>query len=158
MKFLTFTALTAFATSVSAAVSNVKLTTASESKESSDLGFSALHEGAGFNYIRVASGPTETYQYDEEKKTLFMQAGKFQYRFGIVNGIAQFGINGFNEVEFKTDDSGRDLLTVDGSSNSFYICKNINDPYNYSKDSYFLVTDSTNKDDCSEVFVKKVDE
>lgn len=158
MKFLTFTALTALIASVSAGTSDVKLTTISGNKEVSGLGFSALHEGAGINYIRAAAGPTETYQYDEEKKTLFMQAGKFPYKFGIVDGIAQFGVNGFNEVEFKTDDLGRELLTVNGSPDGFYVCKNINDPYNFSKDNYFLVTDPSNKDDCAEVLVKKDNE
>ncbi|EMG50262.1 PGA31 Cell wall protein PGA31 [Candida maltosa Xu316] len=104
---------------------------------------SAWHEGAGINYLVVVpeSGATK-FTYDEDTKFLYFEAGQgpdgpLKWYFTI--GEGEPGILQANPTDHPTaitiDDLG--FITFDGSYGVKGV-KNINDPYNYSKDHYIL--------------------
>ncbi|KAA8911704.1 hypothetical protein TRICI_003719 [Trichomonascus ciferrii] len=110
--------------------------------EMNDNGIYCIHEGAAINYcfVNPESTTPQEFGYDEQagavtqklndQITLSMQvqpAGEYP-----VLMIAP----GDSPDKWSIQDNH---LAVNGSTDGFYGCKDINDPYNYSKNSYAIV-------------------
>lgn len=128
--------------------SALTLVTESSNAEVSGKGISSIHEGAGINYFLVgttANGEDLTYADNQ----LSSQAGSLTYR---VSKSGDFLAN--SVLEPSTVDISSGYAKIDGQTD-FFACKNVNDPYNYSQDSYAVVTSKQN-DECVDIKLKVV--
>lgn len=141
MKFLT---TAAFAT-LAAAVANAAVTltvTDSTNDSLNGMGLSSIHEGAGINYFLLGTN-AEDLEYVDGK--LQAQLGNFPYFFNADQNIVQLSVVASPTV--KITDGKIDL------GSQVYACKNINDPYNYSKSSYAVVVGEMGTD-CYPISIK----
>ena len=124
---------------------------------------STVHEGAALNYLLVVpEDGALTWTYDEDTKYLYYEVGAgtdncFRYYFTI--GEGEPGIllatPTDNPVPVNVDNLG--FITFDGSYGVKGV-KNINDPYQYSKDSYILAKyDGTAPDGAVPIFFQALD-
>ena len=123
-----------------AAIKDIQLYAQSSNNEVNDFGISSRHEGAALNYLFLAApGVAENLKYDDETKTVYteLKAGSSTVRqpLNVGNTVLQLGGSGDGT---KVDIAEDGTLSFDGSD-SIGAAKNINDPYNYSKDSYAVV-------------------
>ncbi|RCK57394.1 Cell wall protein PGA31 [Candida viswanathii] len=119
---------------------------------------SAWHEGAALNYLVVVpeEGAT-TWTYDEETKYLYFEVGagsdnpfKFYFTIGEGEPGILLATPTDHPVPVNIDNLG--FITFDGSYGVKGV-KNINDPYNYSKDNYILAKyDGVAPDDAVPIF------
>ena len=122
----------------SAATETVYLVVKSDNSavDGNNIGFT--HEGAGINYAFLStSGQSEALTYDDDAKTLVDNIQGFPYplSFGFAGHFVQVSVEGPNgELTFDGN-----TLQVNGTSSNFYACKDTNDPYQYSKNSYELM-------------------
>ena len=140
MKFLTAASLLTLSSSALAAIKDIQLYAQSSNNEVNDFGISSRHEGAALNYLFLAApGVAENLKYDDETKTVYteLKAGSSTVRqpLNVGNTVLQLGGSGDGT---KVDIAEDGTLSFDGSD-SIGAAKNINDPYNYSKDSYAVV-------------------
>lgn len=140
MKFLTAASLLTLSSSALAAIKDIQLYAQSSNNEVNDFGISSRHEGAALNYLFLAApGVAENLKYDDETKTVYteLKAGSSTVRqpLNVGNTVLQLGGSGDGT---KVDIAEDGTLSFDGSD-SVGAAKNINDPYNYSKDSYAVV-------------------
>ena len=96
------------------------------------LGLSSLHEGAGINYFFLGSG-SQTLMWDDESGAVSVKLGEITQSISISNTILQLSV--FEPSRVTVADG---VVSVDGND-SFYACKNISDPYNYSEKSYAVL-------------------
>lgn len=111
----------------------VELITIAKDVELRGKYLSAKHEGAGINYIFLASESSQSYLYNTSKKKLVQNVGRFEYDFNIQDTIPQFSVLGSDNVDLADG-----YLNFNGSIDGFAACKNINDPYHYSESEYAL--------------------
>lgn len=112
-----------------AAVANALTLTITDSTNESlnGLGLSSIHEGAAINYFLLGSTPEEL-TYGDGK--IYKSYGELTYYFNYASNIVQLSV-----VDAPT------ISITDGKINlgqQLYACKNINDPYNYSEQSFFV--------------------
>lgn len=139
MKYFTIATVLTLASSALAAIRDVQLFAQSSNEEINNLGLISRREGAGVNYLFLAGG-AETLKFDDETFTIFseLQTGSTTARQLLVvsGGVVQLSVSGQPlHVEIAEDGSVKFA-----GSDSVAAAKNINDPYNYSKDSFAVVT------------------
>lgn len=141
MKF-TLAILTTLATVLAA---DYDLHLSSDNSDLNNQGLEGMHEGAGISYIAVRGSPLRvswdrynrtftSHNQGDLTTTLSVNEGNFLQ--DSVTQPGQFELINYNVV-------------YDGSD-TFYACKNVNDPYNYSKDTY-LILQSNSTGDCEPV-------
>lgn len=114
--------------------SAVKLTVESANQDVNVKGLSSLHEGAGLNFFFIGQDSQEL-QYDADKQQLYFDINdQIKYSFSVYSNFATIGVLEPYKVEFEDN-----YLKVNGTTDGFYACKNVRDPYNYSKDTYALM-------------------
>lgn len=145
-KSLTFLAAVNYALAVT-------MVSVSDNEALNNKGLSSIHEGAGINYFFLNSdGPqAEDFTYDEAKSQLSTQLGNIPATVGLEGSILVNGVLG--PAEIKEQDG---VLSFNGTT-QFYGCKNVQDPYRYSQESYMVVTDNS-KGDCVPIQIKFADE
>lgn len=115
-------------------IKDVKLTVESDNKEINGKGLSSLHEGAGLNYFFLGEG-SQDLKYDSSSQKLYFDiSDEITYSFSVYSDFAIIGVLEPYKVEFNDN-----YLKVNGTTEGFFACKNVNDPYQYSKDSYALM-------------------
>ena len=166
MKFATITSIAIVALAQSAtALRTVTLKTFGypppQYPEVTGKSVSAWHEGAGINYLLIAE-PATKFTYDEESKHLYFEGGQgpngpLKWYFTIGDG--EPGILQANPTDHPTEITIDNLgfITFEGSYN-VKGAKNIDDPYNYSKDHYVLAKyDKEAPSDAVQVFFQAID-
>ncbi|SGZ47512.1 CIC11C00000004386 [Sungouiella intermedia] len=146
MKFSTL-ALSGMAAVASAETYSLAAQSADGSISSPLTGF---HEGAGFSYFAVAGPGTELTWRDG---TLGEDVGNGAiFSVNYFENYLSFGI--LSEPAQLTFDKDNTLV----SNETFWACNNLNDPYNYSKNTKLIVfgEDKVN-DSCVEVKIKLVE-
>ncbi|CAK7909384.1 cell wall protein Pga31p [[Candida] anglica] len=133
MKFSTIAVTAALSKFSLAAVYDIKLYAESTDSAVGGKALSSIHEGAGLNYFFLGDSP-ETLSYDD--RTGIIHSDKSTV--GIADIFLGLGVSTFGKATFEND-----ILSIEGNS-EFYAAKNVNDPYNYSENSY-AVTAFTNK-------------
>lgn len=114
----------------------IALTVSSKSDEINGKGLSSIHEGAAINYVFLGDGTTELY-YDATQKVIYQPFIENYYQFLDATGpYVALTVSTPSSV-FTFDNEG--LLYLNGSSSGFYACKDTNDPYSYSQNSYELM-------------------
>lgn len=95
------------------------------------------HEGAGINYFFNSQSGGRSYQFDPSTKKLTVPMGQYDGNFGAMGKFAAIG-PAVTPV----------ALTLDGdkiTNYNFFLCNDVNDPYNYSKTQQILaVNDAGN--------------
>ena len=140
MKFLTAASLLTLSSSALAAIKDIQLYAQSSNNEVNDFGISSQHEGAALNYLFLAApGVAQNLKYDDETKSIFAElktaSSTVRKPLNVGSTVLQLGGSGDG---VKVDIAEDGTLTFDGSD-SVGAAKNINDPYNYSEDSYAVV-------------------
>lgn len=109
----------------------------SDNTEINDNTLGFPHEGAGINYAFLGtSAESQPLDYDADTKSLSSNLGSLVQRFSVEEGPVELTVVGSNDQITFNDDN---VLLVNGTSDNFYACKNIGDPYNYSASSYALM-------------------
>lgn len=118
------------------------------SSDNSDLnnqGLGGMHEGAGINYIAVRGSPLRV-SWDRYNRTFT------SHNQGDLT--TTLSVNEGNFLQDSVTEPGAfDLINYNviyDGSDTFYACKNVNDPYNYSKETY-LILSSNSVGDCEAV-------
>lgn len=135
MKFFT-AATTALLLSAQALaeLTSYKLYAKSENTEIDGKGVSILHEGAGIYFVFLGTESIDV-TYDDVEKLLYVPVSSdIQFNFGTNADIVQFSVTPPVSVEIDEDGS----VNFKGSDDLF-AAQYINDPYNYSKDSYAVI-------------------
>ncbi|GAV28452.1 hypothetical protein PMKS-001923 [Pichia membranifaciens] len=116
-----------------ACAEDIYLIAKSNNTEISNKGVGFIHEGAGINYgFLGAEGQGATLSYNETEKQIILDTGVLQF-FRVSGGYVAMSVVGpDSEITFDSND----YLLVNGSSEHFFGCKNTNDPYQYSVQSY----------------------
>lgn len=137
--------------SATALGSTVQLSIESDNQDVNNNGLSSIHEGAGINYFLLGNS-SQTIDYNESTGILsFASSPEVVQSFGVTSNIVQLSVASSPSPVKFTDN----LLSFNGSTSNFYACKNINDPYNYSKNSYALTYYTSDAPDgCIAVKVK----
>lgn len=131
-----FTSVLLLASSALAAIVPVRLVAHSDNDEINGMGISSIHEGAGINYMFLASQGQEL-QYDDGARVLFIQpTPELRQYFAIDGGIVQMTVAA-QPLAVSFGDDGAAIFDGDAT---IYAQKNINDPYRYSETSFFLVS------------------
>lgn len=132
--FATAASLLSVVNAAPAGASNYNVDLVVESSDSSIDGkhISPMHEGAGINYA-VLGDDGVTFIYNSTSKELLQDVGRYQYPFSVQDSVVWFSVVGAQEVDFQSS-----YLSYNGTVDGFAACKNINDPYNYSKENYIL--------------------
>ncbi|GME85134.1 unnamed protein product [Ambrosiozyma monospora] len=114
-----------------------KLYVNSTAPEVFGAGIFARHEGAGIDYLFLGQGSDTLVWNGQQIYT--NKIGYSQY-FNVDDKFAQLTVQGENSkpITFTTIDE-KNYLLVDGKLEGFFACKNTNDIYQYSKDSYELM-------------------
>lgn len=140
MKYFTIATLLTLTSSALAAIRDVQLFAQSSNEEINNNGLISRREGAGINYLFLASGGAETLKFDDETYTVFseLQTGSTTARQLLVvsGGVVQLSVTG-QPLHVEISEDGTVKFA---GSDSVAAAKNINDPYNYSKDSFAVVT------------------
>lgn len=124
------------ATAALATAENVNLVVKSDHSDinGNTLGFP--HEGAGLNYAFLGtSSASQLLEYDESSKTFTEPGSTIPQSLGLSGNFIALTV-AEPSAEFTFDGN---TLQLNGTSDSFYACKNVNDPYNYSQSSYALM-------------------
>lgn len=158
-----FSYLTAVASTLVAA-SALQLKAVSSSSNVNDAGVSSIHEGAALNWVELGNpnnpNQGESYEYDASEGTLTNDLGGVlsNTQLGFSNaGKGSVLVFGAYDTTGKFTFDSEKYLEVNGSADHFYACKNINDPYNYSEQSYFvLYSTSELTDDCESIKLQEV--
>ncbi|CAX44219.1 hypothetical LDG family protein, putative [Candida dubliniensis CD36] len=117
-----------------AELTSYKLYAKSDSAEVDGKGVSILHEGAGINYVFLGTDSIDV-TYDDAQKLLYVPVNSnVQFNLGTNADIIQFSVTTPVSVEIAEDGS----VNFEGSDDLF-AAQYINDPYNYSKDSYAVI-------------------
>ncbi|CEP24943.1 unnamed protein product [Cyberlindnera jadinii] len=104
-------------------------------------GLSSIHEGAAINYFQVG-GQSETLEFDEEAATITTDATGVPQTLSLVTSK-----DGFPFLQLAPQEQNVYWSVVDGKlvgydadcqEVTFYAAKNVNDPYQYSKDTFFI--------------------
>ncbi|GME86164.1 unnamed protein product [Ambrosiozyma monospora] len=134
---LTLSALASTALAVNNAVSPARLYVNSTAPEVFGAGIYARHEGAGIDYLFLGQG-ADILVWDGEQ-VYTNKIGYSQY-FNVDSNFVQLTVDGKNSkpISFTTIED-KNYLTVDGKLEGFFACKNTDDSYQYSKDSYELM-------------------
>ena len=128
-----------------AAVSEVEFVADSSETSVNGLGLSSIHEGAGINYFLLGSG-SQTLMWDDATGAASAKFGEITQNVCISNSIVQLSV--FEPSKVTVADG---VVSIDGND-SFFACKNINDPYNYSEKSYAVL--DKNGDGCFPMKIK----
>lgn len=128
--------------SILAAASAFKLKAESRYAQVDGNLVSAIHEGAGIEWATLGENGVE-FAYDEEHKTLTYDLGienTSPFPLSLTTSTSGFKVLSFGSGDIVTAtflDSGS--LAINGDADHFYAALDINDPYNFSKRSYFVV-------------------
>lgn len=128
------------------------MTVESDNKEINGNGLSSLHEGAGLNYFFLGKD-SEELNYDSASQQLYFDVNdQIRYAFSVVSNFATIGVLESYKVDFKDE-----YLKVNGTTEGFYACKNVNDPYRYSEGRYALMNflDQKAPEECILLKIKK---
>ncbi|GME85057.1 unnamed protein product [Ambrosiozyma monospora] len=148
MKFATLSAVSLALVSKALADETVELFIKSDNSDVSGKGISAIHEGAGINYFFAGNGAQDL-SYDGSSLT----SNEIGYpQWFTPDGFVQMSVSG--EVTGITFDSDG-TLEYNGSADGFQACKNVNDPYNYSKSQYAIMYKSSSGDCVDIKLIKK---
>ena len=138
MKFSTICvaalAALAQASPVKHSIKDVKLTVESDNTEINGKGLSSLHEGAGLNYFFLGEGSQDLKYNSSDKQLYFDVSDDIKFSFSVSGNFATIGVLEPYKVEFE-----HNYLKVNGTTDGFFACKNVNDPYRYSENSYALM-------------------
>ncbi|EMG47018.1 PGA30 Cell wall protein PGA30 [Candida maltosa Xu316] len=137
MKFSTsIAAILSLTSTAFGALTQYRLVAESDNKDIDGKGLTFLHEGAGINYAFLSdTGVTVT--YDDKTKLLYYPVSpQLQFNFGVEGNIVQFSVTPPAAVEIGTDGT----VSFTGSD-SVHAAKDINDPYQYSKGSFAVITE-----------------
>lgn len=133
MKASQFATLATFILPALAEVYDIKLKFHSDNTDVDGQYLSSMHEGAAINYFFLGE-QGEVYSYDSDKETITLQTGAIEL---LLNSAGEFlGVTAAEPQQVKFAD---DVLSVAGNS-EFYAAKDVNDPYNYSKKSYAVLS------------------
>lgn len=136
MKFSTVASLGAAATAAHA----LKLTATGGQLDNN--GVYCIHEGAAINYCfaNPKSTDPQEFGYDESTGAITQKLNDEITLSMEVQSAGQYPVvmmgPGDSAEKWSIQDG---QLAVNGSTEGFYGCMNINDPYNYSKDAYAIV-------------------
>ncbi|CUM67462.1 uncharacterized protein PRCAT00005158001 [Priceomyces carsonii] len=131
MKLSSFATFAGLAYTAVAAVTTVTLNAESSDQDVNGKAITSLHEGAGFNYLFLSEHPQKL-SLDDSNDSIFFEAAGFRWNLTISGSVVSIGVLQSSWYTSLDDD----YIAVNGSTEGFYACKNTNDPYNYSKDSY----------------------
>ncbi|GME87273.1 unnamed protein product [Ambrosiozyma monospora] len=127
----------AFAATSNNGVEPAKLYVNSTAPQVFGAGVFAKHEGAGIDYLFLAQD-SDVLVWDGEQ-IYTNKIGYSQY-FNLDSNYVQLTVAGKNSEPISfVDIDDKNYLTVGGKLDGFYACKNTNDPYKYSTDSYELM-------------------
>jgi hypothetical protein len=130
-----------------AAVSEIELVADSSETSVNGLGLSSIHEGAGINYFLLGSG-SETLKFDEETGTVYANLTDTITQYVSINSANILQLSVLAPQKVTVADG---VVSVDGNE-SFFACKNINDPYRYTEKSFAIL--SKNGDGCFPMKIK----
>ncbi|CUM46974.1 uncharacterized protein AC631_02932 [Debaryomyces fabryi] len=122
------------ASPVKHSIKDVKLTVESDNTEINGKGLSSLHEGAGLNYFFLGEGSQDLKYNSSDKQLYFDVSDDIKFSFSVSGNFATIGVLEPYKVEFE-----HNYLKVNGTTDGFFACKNVNDPYRYSENSYALM-------------------
>lgn len=127
-------AISAAISSITAGTVNLIVNSENAEIDGNTLGFS--HEGAGINYAFLGTAETsQLLEYDEAAKTFTQPGSTIPQTLGLTGNFVSLSVVS-SSAEFTCDG---DTLQLNGTSNNFYACKNVSDPYNYSQSQYALM-------------------
>lgn len=151
MKFSTiFTAATSLITLANAAPASVtknfaKIVVEADDNAVNGKGLVGKHEGAGLNYVFFSDKPRDLLYYPTTNE-LAEQEGSTTLRLSVYEGVGTLSVLGDESTPIVVDSNN--YLAVNGSSDNFAACKNINDPYNYSENEYVLTYNNETPEGC----------
>lgn len=123
----------------------------SSNGEVNGKGLSSSHEGAGINYFFLGKDAQEL-TYHEENSTFSMDVNsRYPFLLSIYHDVLMVGVLGPDAFDISSG-----YLAINGTADNFFACKNINDPYHYSKYSY-AVTFGDDTGDCTPMKIKVED-
>lgn len=123
----------------------------SSNGEVNGQGLSSRHEGAGINYFFLGKDADEL-TYHEENSTFYMDVdSRYPFLLSLHHDVLMVGVLGPDAFDISSG-----YLAINGTADNFFACKNINDPYHYSKYSY-AVTFGGDTGDCTPMKIKVED-
>lgn len=157
---------TVFATATSLLVANAAPTPAptadygsivvaveSANKDIDNFGLYSKHEGAGINGVFLSQQGADL-SYNFVNQTVYQSFDEYDYAFSVAeNNFVQASI----ALEADKIEIIEGYLGQNGNTQGWAACKNINDPYQYSKNEYALMkfeNDFSVPDDCSSLRLK----
>lgn len=140
--------------SLLAAAQAFSLFTESDTADVNNKGLTSYHEGAGINYAFLGADSID-FEYDATAKSLSQKVGGYSYNFSVTETHAvQFSVIEGAEVSFDGE-----YLSYKGSTSGFYACKDIVEPYEYSKSTFavtYFGSETPSYTDCAAIKIKKV--
>lgn len=156
MKFASILTLATLAYKASAATVPAQLAIESNN-DLNDKKLYSIHEGAAINYVFVGNDNGQEFQYDQDNQKLTYQINAtpnpINLSLGALDEFVSVAVTS-DPVDITFDNN---YLKFNGSSDNFYACKNLPDPYGYSKSSPALTFQpGSQKGDCEKVQVKLI--
>ncbi|CUM56952.1 unnamed protein product [Debaryomyces tyrocola] len=155
MKLISILAIIACLGAVIGAIEKVKIYIESEDDRFDHAQLQSRHEGAGIDYefFLDSKGTALAGNYDDQKKRLWFYGEEFDKNFTLLGNVVSLSILKADPVTFEDG-----YLKLNDTEDGFFACKNITDPYHYSKKQHALVfypNQKPNGDDCAALKFKK---
>ncbi|KAK9453085.1 hypothetical protein V1511DRAFT_505613 [Dipodascopsis uninucleata] len=112
----------------------VELTAFAPGAQIDNYKLSSIHEGAGINYFFLYNSSNgQVLNYNETGQQLWANLSSYIYTVGVIYNVLYLSVvSTADKITFASNGT----LLLNGTSDGFYGCKNVNDPYNYSSQSY----------------------
>lgn len=155
MKLINIFSATLFFSTVFGASEKIKFFIESTDQRFDNGQLQSRHEGAGIDYLFLldSKGTALAGNYDDQNQRLWFYGEQFDMNFTLVGNVVSLSVLEANPVIVQDG-----YLSLNGTTDGFFACKNIYDPYRYSEKQHALVFSADQKpfgDDCVALKFKK---